>query len=77
MSPGQKLEKGIAVEKERAEGLAARAEAAVAVSYTHLDVYKRQIYGKKIGMTQIFDAQDRIVPVTVIQACLLYTAICV
>ena len=29
MSPGQKLEKGIAVEKERAEGLAARAEEAV------------------------------------------------
>ena len=26
------------------------------------------IYGKKIGMTQIFDDQDRIVPVTVIQA---------
>lgn len=25
------------------------------------------IYGKKIGMTQIFDDQDRIVPVTVIQ----------
>ena len=29
MSPGQKLEKGIAVEKERAEGLAAHAEEAV------------------------------------------------
>ena len=26
------------------------------------------IYGKKIGMTQIFDEDDRIVPVTVIQA---------
>ena len=26
------------------------------------------IYGKKIGMTQIFDDEDRIVPVTVIQA---------
>ena len=26
------------------------------------------IYGKKIGMTQIFDEEDRIVPVTVIQA---------
>ena len=26
------------------------------------------IYGKKIGMTQIFDEQDRVVPVTVIQA---------
>ncbi len=26
------------------------------------------IYGKKIGMTQIFDGDDRVVPVTVIQA---------
>ena len=26
------------------------------------------IYGKKIGMTQIFDGNDRVVPVTVIQA---------
>ncbi|MDD6289520.1 MAG: 50S ribosomal protein L3 [Eggerthellales bacterium] len=26
------------------------------------------IYGKKIGMTQIFDEQDRLIPVTVIQA---------
>ena len=26
------------------------------------------IYGKKIGMTQIFDENDRVVPVTVIVA---------
>lgn len=26
------------------------------------------IYGKKIGMTQVFDEQDRLIPVTVIQA---------
>ena len=26
------------------------------------------IYGKKIGMTQIFNEDDRVVPVTVIQA---------
>lgn len=26
------------------------------------------IYGKKIGMTQIFDAEDKLIPVTVIQA---------
>ena len=32
------------------------------------------IYGKKIGMTQIFNEDDRVVPVTVIQACLLYTS---
>ena len=29
---------------------------------------EKAIIGKKIGMTQIFDDQDRIVPVTVIQA---------
>ena len=26
------------------------------------------IYGKKIGMTQIFSEDDRVIPVTVIQA---------
>ena len=36
------------------------------------------ILGRKIGMTQVFDEDDNVVPVTVIQAgpctCLLYTS---
>ena len=32
------------------------------------------ILGRKIGMTQVWDEDDNVVPVTVIQACLLYTS---
>ena len=32
------------------------------------------ILGNKLGMTQVFDEQNRVVPVTVVKACLLYTS---
>ena len=39
------------------------------------------IIGKQVGMTQLFDANCKVVPVTVIEAgpctCLLYTSRCV
>ena len=43
---------------------------------------KKAIVGKKIGMTQVFTDDGRLVPVTVVEAgpckvCLLYTSRCV
>ena len=35
---------------------------------------QKGLIGKKIGMTQLFDEQGNVVPVTVIEACLLYTS---
>ena len=39
---------------------------------------EKAIIGKKVGMTQIFDADGKVIPVTLIEAgpctCLLYTS---
>ena len=35
------------------------------------------VLGEKLGMTQVWDADNRLVPVTVIKVCLLYTSRCV
>ena len=34
----------------------------------------RAIVGEKVGMTQVWDEQNRLVPVTVLKICLLYTS---
>ena len=32
------------------------------------------LIGKKVGMTQVYDEKGVLIPVTVVQACLLYTS---
>ena len=49
-----------------------------AVSYTHLDVYKRQAYDRKIPLIHLGITDPRIAPSEGhLELCLLYTSRCV